>query len=248
MPTLALLALTVASVGFDFDAVGLSDLERAALLERAREELGGLEVVDAPGLVACDDAKCARAILERAGASAGAGARVVKVLQVVRVELGVIDARGATVARSSRQLDVEGAARGPLFDDDALAALASLSPPAGHLDDAPAPPELPPAAGPPGPATASMPATADTSDAAGGASPELAAVALGIGGAAIALVGAALATSEALVAHSPVSAGDEKERARVFGPVALAVGVAGLAVAVAGPALLLSLDDASQPR
>lgn len=243
MPTLALLALTVASVGFDFDAVGLSDLERAALLERARAELGGLEVVDAPGLVACADADCARAILAEAGASAGAGVRVVKVLQVVRVELGVVDDRGAIAARSSRQLDVEGAARGSLFDDEALAKLARLSPPAGPLDDTAAPRELPPAAGSSGPATV----PAGTSDDAARPRPVLAAVAVGIGGAAIALVGAALATNEALVAHSPVSVGNEKERARVFGPVALAVGVAGLAVAVGGPAVLLSLEDAPQP-
>jgi hypothetical protein len=47
----------------------------------------------------------------------------------------------------------------------------------------------------------------------------------------------ALAVSEALVANSPSSTGDDKERARVVGPIATAA--AGLAVAAAGACLVV---------
>lgn len=240
MPALALLALTAASVGFDFDAVGLSDLERAALRERARSEIAtaGVELVDAPGLVVCVAPACGRAALASVGVEAGATVRIVKVLQLVRVELAVLDGEGAVAARFGRQLDLEGAARGPLFDEAALAALARLDAPLAATPAQPAAPSASPGddATPP---LERQPGNAGDST--------LAAVALGVGGSVVALFGGALAANEALVANSATSTGEEKERSRVLGPVAVAIGVAGLAVAIGGP-VLLSLGAPAQPR
>lgn len=257
MIALALLtSLASASAGFDVDSVGLSALERSAIVERARTELGdvrdGAELVDAPGLAQCNadspeanasssghsgssgkqaHVACARAALDSAGAVAGAAVRVVKVLQVVRVELTIVDREGRAVATSLRTLDVEGAAKGPLFDDSARASLASLAP--RTRTGAPNATTAQPgeqAARPP----SQVPSASSTMT--------YAALGAGAAGVGIALIAGALATNEALLANSPASSGDEKERARIFGPIATTATVLGVAIAVAAPIVLLSLD------
>jgi hypothetical protein len=55
-------------------------------------------------------------------------------------------------------------------------------------------------------------------------------------------VGGALATNEALLANSPSSSGDEKERARILGPIATSAAVIGVAIAIGAPIALLSLE------
>ena len=149
--------------------------------------------------------------------------RVVKVLQVVRVELTILDRDGRAVATSLRTLDVEGAAKGPLFDEAACASLTSLAPRARVAREVivrEEPPQLPTASG----------------------TMTYAAVGAGVSGVVVALVGGALATNEALLANSPSSSGDEKERARIFGPLATGAAVLGVAIAVGAPFVLLSLD------
>lgn len=239
MIALALLtSIAAAPAGFDVDGVGLSALERSAIVERARVELGDVELVDAPGLAQCNadspeanaaapagkeaHIECARAALESAGAVAGAAVRVVKVLQVVRVELTILDRDGRAVTTSLRTLDVEGAAKGPLFDESARASLASLAPraraPAVRAE----------------PSQSRLPTASSTMT--------YAAVGAGVAGVGIALVGGAFATNEALLANSPSSSGDEKERARILGPIATSAAVLGVAIAVGAPIVLLSLE------
>lgn len=228
LPALALMSLASA-VAFDVDAVGLSSLERAAIEGRARAELSvSVELVAVAGLAGCPiegDVTCAAALLASAGLPAGAAVRVVKVLQVVRVELAVLDATGALRARSSRTLDVDGAATGHLFDDSARAALAALSPAtrAGERarsgDDAP-----------PSPPSSASPLL-------------VGALAGGIAGVALAAVAGVAATNEALLANSPSSSGDEKERARVLGPIAVVVAGLGVAAAVAASLAFVLLGE-----
>lgn len=236
-----------AAAGFDVDDVGLSALERAAVVERARSELSVIsELVDAPGLVECSadspeasargpssqHADCAREVMTSVGAVAGASVRVVKVLRVVRVELVVLDRTGAVVASSTRTLDVEGAAKGPLFDEDARRALAKLAPRA----DASA--RMSEAARGDQPSPSRSPSPSSTTSDTETENVPYAAVGVGVGGALLALVGGAFAANEALLANSPSSSGDEKERARLLGPVAVGVSALGVAVAIGAPIAL----------
>lgn len=245
-----LLLVAAAPIALDVDAVGLSPLERAAVDERLREELG--DVVETKGLVVCgDDAACAGLAVAAAGLPVGAAVRIVKVLQVVRIDAVAVDAEGAVVARSSRRLAVEAAARGPLLDPDAAAAVraragasSTTAPPASGAT-ADAGPNVDATAGARGPTTPAPPSTspAPSAEAAAEEGPSLLLLGGGALGAVLLVGSGVVVAHEALVAHDPGSLGDDKERARVLGPFAVVVGLVG-ALLVAGGATALFADGA----
>jgi hypothetical protein len=211
------LALALQPVAMDVDASGLSVLEKQALVDRARAEIG--ETVEAPGLAACADDACRADVLRASSARAGAVVRIVKVLQVVRVDLATVDADGAIVGRSTRSMDLEAAAKGPLFDANALAFIAPPSEPAAPtsataLTSAPTTttttttdPETPPANG--GPAT---PPTKTTAKQPEDAAPSTRTIAIGVavGSGVLAFAALAVAGNEAATANSPTSLGGDK--------------------------------------
>jgi hypothetical protein len=214
LPLVALIA--AAPVALDVEHVGLSTLEAGAIEERLIAEIGG-DVVRANGLVACEeDARCAARIIDAAQARAGIAVRVVKVLQVVRID-AVLFQGGEVAAQSSRNLALAEAARGRLLEEKLLSLIA------------PSPTEeRQPNEQPPGNAQRET------------GSLQPVAIAAALVGGITALAAGALAVNEAFVANSASSLGAEKERARVAGPTFVAVAVAGLALGASAAAFALA--------
>lgn len=237
------LALSVSgALGFEVDAIGLSPLEHSAVQDRARAELlRDVDVVAISGLVACgvSDPPCAQRALSASGMAGGAAVRVVKVLNVVRVQCSVFGKDGALVAQSSRTLDVAAVRDGALFDAAVHAAVAQLSArelPGALTSSAPLGVAAPAAAvAQPTPTTPSTEATR-----ASGGPPVAAVVTAAVGAGALALCGAFVVV-QAVVANDATSSGADKQNARVLGPAALVAGGV-VALATTGVMLAFAMD------